>query len=88
MQLKYILNRQGFYFAPMNIRWKLRKFVQNVVSYVVHVPLKVFTSLTLFEKQLFRNVAVIEQSREWLSRVKEFFVFLIEPRLDDTFVIL
>lgn len=72
----------------MDVWRKLREFVQHVVRYIVHVPLKTFALHTLFEQQLFRNVSVIEQSCQRLPSVEIFFVLIVEPRLDHALVIL
>lgn len=73
--------------SPVNIRRKLREFIQNIVGNIVHEPLEALALLPLFKFKLLGDVSMVQESREGFASVEELLVLFIKPGLDDPLVV-
>ena len=76
-----------FQLAPELIWRKFGIFVKHVISDLVHEPVKTLALHSLLHGKLFRNISVVNQSCKRFSGVKELFVLIIKPNLNDSFII-
>lgn len=74
-------------FTPEIVRWQLRVLIIHIIRHIIHIPLERFAIQLLLQCQLRTDVAHLKISRHWLARVEIFFVLIIEPSLNHTFVV-
>lgn len=71
----------------MQIGWQSGELIDHIVGNVVHEPLEGFAIETLLQCQLLAYVAHVQVTCQWLTRIEELLVGIIEPSLNHALVV-